>query len=145
MPAPNRLRHWQRLLGDLAGLTLLGSGGLWLLVHYAWGAGSGELPHPLEAWMMRLHGLAVMAALFVFGSLAAGHVPRGLRITHGRRGRRQRHLGITLGALASLLVASGYLLYYFTPETWRAALGTAHSAAGVLMAAVLVWHRRRRV
>lgn len=143
MAPPNRLRRWQRLLCDGAGLVLLASGLVWLFAHYAWGAGAGELPHALEPSMMKLHGLAAMAALFAFGSLATGHVPHGMRVTQGRRGRRQRHLGLGLGLLAMLLVASGYLLYYFTPENWRAAMGGAHSAAGIAMALVLVWHRQR--
>lgn len=144
MPPPNRLRPWQRLLCDGAGLALLGSGAVWLLVHYLWGAGAGELPHALEPWMMKLHGLAAMGALFALGSLATGHVPHGLRVTQGRRGRRQHRLGLWLLSLAALLVGSGWLLYYFTPENWRAATGAAHSAIGVAMALVLVWHRRRR-
>ena len=144
MAPPNRLRRWQRLLCDGTGITLLASGLVWLVVHYAWGAGAGELPHALEPWMMKLHGLAAMAALFAFGSLATGHVPHGLRVTQGRRGRRQRLLGLWLGALAMLLVGSGYLLYYFTPEDWRAGLGGAHSVIGIAMALLLVWHRQRR-
>jgi hypothetical protein len=143
MAPPNRLRRWQRLLCDGAGLVLLASGLVWLVVHYAWGAGAGELPHALEPSMMKLHGLAAMAALFAFGSLATSHVPHGLRVTQGRRGRSHRRLGLWLGALAALLVGSGYLLYYFTPENWRAATGLTHSAIGVAMALVLVWHRRR--
>jgi hypothetical protein len=39
---------------------------------------------------------------------------------------------------------TGYLLYYFAPEGVRPALGWLHSALGVAMALVVVWHRRRQ-
>jgi peptidoglycan/LPS O-acetylase OafA/YrhL len=103
------------------------------------------LPHPLDPWLMRLHGLATMAALFAFGVLAAGHVPHGWRLTAARRGRMQRRLGLGLLVLGGLLVISGYLLYYFIPEWARPATGWLHSALGVLMAGLLVWHRRHRL
>lgn len=140
------LRPWQRRCVDGAGALLLASGIVWLAVHYTVGAGSGALPNPAEPWAMRLHGAAAMAALFALGLVAAGHVPQGWRATVPPRSRRQRSLGIGLLVLSALLVASGYLLYYFVPEDWRAALGIVHSAAGVLAAAVLLWHRswRRR-
>jgi hypothetical protein len=111
------------------------------VVHYTVGAGTGELPHPSEPWMMRLHGLAAMTALFVFGVLAAGHVPHGWRVTHGRRLHTQRRLGMGLVVLGALLAASGYALYYFVPENARPVVGWLHSGAGVLMALALVWHR----
>jgi hypothetical protein len=141
----NRLRRWQRWTADTSGLALLASGAFWLVVHYTVGAGSGDLPHPLEPWAMRLHGLAAMAALFAFGVMAAGHVPHGWRVTAARRGRTQRRLGVALLGLGALLVLSGYLLYYFIPEGARPLTGWLHSGAGVLMAALLVWHRRHRL
>ena len=39
------------------------------------------LPSPLEPWVMKVHGLAAFAALFMFGVLAASHVPLGWRLS----------------------------------------------------------------
>jgi hypothetical protein len=144
MRAINRLRRWQRHGIDLSGALLLASGLLWLALHYTVGAGAGELPHPLEPWLMRLHGAATMAALFMLGLLAAHHVPHGWRVTHGQRARLQRRLGLALCLLAALLVGSGYALYYLVGEAARPATGLLHNAAGVGMALLLVWHRRSR-
>lgn len=47
--------------------------------------GAGDLPNPLEAWVVRPHGLAAFARLFLLGALAASHVPPGWRITSRRR------------------------------------------------------------
>lgn len=140
-----RLARWHRLGLDAAGAVLLASGLVWLAVHYTVGAGTGELPHPLEAWCLRLHGLAAFAGVFVLGVLAAAHVPHGWRLSQRRRWAGQRTSGIALTGFAALLVASGYALYYFAPEGVRPALGWAHAGIGVAMAGGVLWHRRGRL
>jgi hypothetical protein len=137
----NRLRPWQRHATQAAGLLLLATGAVWLVLHYGRG---DELPLPAEAWALRLHGLAAFAALFMLGVLAGEHLPQGWRSTARGRGRLQRRWGIMLCVLALLLVFSAYLLYYFASDGVRPALGIAHSAAGAAMALALVAHRRRR-
>ena len=127
-----------------SGAALLLSGALWLAVHHMVGAGAGELPHPLEAWAMRLHGLSAFAGLFVLGALAAAHVPQGWRWSHRPRWAGQRTSGLLLCGLAAALVATGYALYYFAPEAIRPGLGWAHAALGVAMALVVLRHRRVR-
>ena len=127
-----------------SGAALLLSGGLWLAVHHTVGAGAGELPHPLEAWAMRLHGLSAFAGLFVLGALAAAHVPQGWRWSQRPRWAGQRTSGLLLCGLAAALVATGYALYYFAPEAIRPGLGWAHAALGVAMALVVLRHRRVR-
>ena len=139
----HRLPRWQRLALYIAGGALLLSGAVWLVLHYSLGAGAGELPHPLEALSLRLHGLAAFGGLFVLGALAAAHIPQGWRLSHRRRWVGQRRSGVTLCTLAALLVLTGYLLFYFAPEALRPALGWLHAAAGVSMAALLLSHRRQ--
>ena len=115
---------------------------IWLPLHY--GRGADTLPLPAEAWLMRLHGLAAFAALFMLGALAGGHVPHGWRATARGRDRMQRRWGVALCTMAALLAASGYLLYYFAPDEVRPTLGVVHSVIGVAMAAALWVHRRSR-
>jgi peptidoglycan/LPS O-acetylase OafA/YrhL len=136
----HRLVRWQRLSLYITGVLLLVTGGVWLLLHH--GPGAGELPHPLEAWCLRVHGLAAFAGLFVLGALAAAHIPQGWRLSQRRRWAGQRRSGALLCAIGALLVVSGYLLYYFAPEALRPALGWAHAAAGVAMGGLLLSHRR---
>lgn len=146
----HRLVGWQRLLLMATGSVLLSTGGFWLAVHYlvgaGAGAGAGQLPHPAEAWLVRLHGAAAIAGVFMFGLLAAVHIPWGLQFTRRIRGGHrlagQRRSGIWLCALAAALVASGYALYYFAPEALRPTLGWGHSAFGVVMAVLVGRHRR---
>jgi uncharacterized membrane protein YfcA len=136
----HRLVRWQRLALYTTGGLLLATGGVWLLLHY--GTGAGELPHPLEAWSLRLHGLAAFAGLFVLGALAAAHIPQGWRLSHRRRWAGQRSSGVLLCAIGALLALTGYLLYYFASEALRPALGWAHAFVGVVMGVLIASHRR---
>lgn len=138
----HRLMRWQRIALYVTGALLVLTGVVWLAVHYSIGAGAGQLPHPLESWSLRLHGLAAMAGLFVFGLLAAAHIPQGWRLSHRRRRLAQRRSGVLLCAGGAVLATSGYLLYYFAPETVRPALGWAHAIVGLATAALVASHRR---
>jgi hypothetical protein len=142
-----RLPRWQHHLLLLMTAVLVLTGGAWLSIHYSIGGGTDALPHPSELWMIRLHGAAAFGGLFTLGVLAAGHVPAGWRITGGGPHRRlhrgpQRYTGLAMLALASVLVLSGYALYYFTPEDWRPAMGWLHAIAGLTMTGLGLAHRR---
>ena len=141
-PTGHHLARWQRLSVYAVGASLFVTGMAWLGVHYLVGAGTGELPHPLEAWCMQLHGLAAFAGLFVFGVMAAAHLPHGWRLSRRLRWAHQRRSGIVLCSLAATLALSGYLLYYYAPEWVRPSMGWIHAVAGAAMAIALAVHRR---
>ena len=138
----HRLVRWQRLTLYLSGACLLLTGAAWLALHYSIGGGAGELPHPLEVWALRLHGLLAFGGVFVLGVLAAAHIPQGWRLSRRRRWEGQRSSGVLLCAIGALLVLSGYALYYFAPESVRPALGWAHAFVGLTMAVLIASHRR---
>lgn len=140
----HRLPRWQRRSLYVSGGLLVASGALWLALDYGVGPGAGGLPHPLQAWAMRLHGLAAFAALFVLGALAAGHVPQGWRLSGRHRWDGQRRLGLTLCAFGAALALSGWQLYYFAPEWLRPTLGWVHAVIGAAAALALALHRRPR-
>jgi hypothetical protein len=135
------LAPWHRLGVYATGAVLLLTGLLWLALHYSVGARAGGLPHPMEAWSMRLHGLAAQAGMFVLGMVAAVHLPQGWSLSRRRRWAAQRRTGLALCALAAALAATGYLLDYFAPQWLRPTLGWAHAAAGAAMALTVAWHR----
>lgn len=145
----NHLRGWQyRALYATVG-ALACSGVLWLAMHYLAGAGADSLPHPLEPWLMRLHGAAGFAGLFMAGVLAAAHVPQGWRMTTRNLRLRQhkagqRRTGLALCVLGGLAALSGYLLYYFAPEDLRALIGWSHAVLGLALVALLPLHGARR-
>jgi hypothetical protein len=142
--AAHRLPRGQRQALIAIGAGSLVTGAAWLALHYLAGAGRGELPHPLEAWLMRLHGLTAFLALFMLGMLAAAHVPQGWRLSGRHRWAAQRATGVALCSLGAALSLSGYLLYYFASESARPALGWLHALIGVAMAVLAGVHGRRK-
>lgn len=149
MAALNRLRNWQYYALYMVMAALLLTGLAWLPMHYLWGAGAEQLPHPAEPMLMRLHGLFAFAGLFVAGVLGAAHIPHGWHMTtHNPRLRErwsmQRSTGIVMCSLGLLCVLTAYCLYYFAPENLRPALGWFHTALGLALAVLLPWHGWRR-
>ena len=140
----HRLIPWQRHTLYASSALLLVTGVIWLAVHYSLGSGSGPdaLPHPLEAWAMRLHGLAAYGGLFALGVIAAAHVPQGWRLSARQRWSHQRSSGVMLCSLSAAMALTGYLLYYFASESIRPALGWAHTSIGFVSALLLLRHRR---
>lgn len=137
VPAP-----WLRRSGRIAGLLLLATGLAWLPLHYLLGAGAGELPHPAEAWLLRLHGLGAWCTLFLLGGVAASHVPHGWQASRRPARAWLRRTGLLLCVLAALMAASGYAMYYLAPEWLRPGLGWAHAAVGLALAIAYRLHRR---
>lgn len=131
-----RLARWQIWLLTLSGTLLWLSGAAWLLLHYYGQVESefGPETNPLEPWMLRIHGLALIPALLGFGGLFVVHIPKGWK------DRRQRHIGLGLTVLTALLIVSGYLLYYLGDETIREWASLAHWLIGLGAPAVFVWH-----
>jgi len=131
-----RLERWHRRALYATGSLLTASGALWLLFHYFLRSATpwGEGPHPLEAWWLRLHGLAAMLTLLALGSLLATHVGRAWR-----RGRN-RASGGALAAALVLLIATGYALYYFAGEESRPAISLVHWVFGAVAIVLVLAH-----
>jgi hypothetical protein len=110
------------------------------VVHYGLREGPDDLPHPAEPWILRLHGLATMVALFVYGSLLRAHMINAWNL------RRNRLTGACIATGLALLTATGYLLYYAGGETTRPLISIAHWAAGLAIGGLLplhIWKGRR--
>ncbi|NML95762.1 hypothetical protein [Novosphingobium olei] len=142
-----RLASWQLWLLSLscAGLWLTGAG--WLLLHY-FGQAQGEYGpemNPAEPWMMTLHGFVLIPALLGLGGLFVAHIPKGW--SH----KGQRVAGLALSGVLTVLIGSGYLLYYAGEEGVRTYASLSHWLVGLAMPAIFTWHyvnglrMRRRV
>ncbi len=112
------------------------SGGAWLLLHYFGQIESefGPETNPLEPWMLRLHGAALIPALLGFGALFVVHIPKGWK------DRRQRLIGIGLTTLVALLILSGYLLYYAWDDDFRGWVSLIHWVIGLGVPIIFIWH-----
>jgi hypothetical protein len=139
MHPPIRLsaRHRRVVYTSLSVLWL--SGALWLLFHYfLQRAGTfGSEPHVLEAWWLRLHGLAMMVTLVAAGSLVVHHARRAWEL-----GKNRLPGALVTGALL-WLAASGYALYYFAGDDNAAWLPLLHWAPGLALPAAVALHVRR--
>ena len=135
-PLPARLsRRHEGWLYASAGLLFL-SGLAWVIQHY-WMAGAGEFGDAagsLQAWLLRIHGAAAMAFLIALGSLLPGHIVRGWRA------RRNHRSGMTLLALAAVLIVSAYALYYLSNEDARPWVSALHWVLGMVGAVYLPLH-----
>jgi hypothetical protein len=94
----------------------------------------GPQPHPLEPWMLRLHGAAAMLGLVVLGSVLPSHVVRFWIAS------RNRLAGGSFLALMLVLVASGYGLYYLGGDALRAANRNLHLILGLASAPLFGLH-----
>ena len=129
-----------RLAVYTAAALLWLSGVLWLVLHYAFAQAGpfGPLPNPWEAGVMRVHGVLAVGGVFLLGWITAAHVKERWP------SERNRLSGLTLAAIAAVLVLSGYALYYTTGSPHEGA-ALVHEGLGVcaLVAALAHWWRRR--
>lgn len=135
------LPRWLRWTLYLTTAILLASGVLWLIVRYGFRqGGADDLPHPAEPWILRVHGFAMMAGLFVYGSLLRAHMVNAWRL------KRNRSMGVLIAVVLALLALTGYLLYYVGSETTRPVISTAHWVVGLAIGGMLplhIWQGRR--
>lgn len=120
----------------LVGALLALSGAAWLVCHY-WLRAPGPAPHPLEVWCLRLHGAAMVGFLVVFGTLLPGHVKHGLR-----RGL-SRGSGLPLLIATTLLILTGYGLYYIVSDDMRDWVSVVHWTVGLAAMATVAVHVAR--
>lgn len=135
-----KLPRWHLNLLTYAGGLLWLSGAVWLLLHYYFQTNGefGPTSNPLEPWLLRLHGLVLIPALLGIGGLFVAHIPKGW--THPR----QRTIGLILGGVLIVLIASGYLLYYVGGEDARPLISVIHWVIGLCLPLVYLLHRRRK-
>lgn len=131
-----RLARWQIWLLTLSGLALWSTGVVWLILHY-YGQVQGEFgpeENPVDPWLLRLHGLALIFALLGIGAMFVAHIPKGW--TH----RVQRVAGIALCSFLVVLIISGYMLYYVSGDDLRQWTSIVHWSVGLPLPAIFAWH-----
>lgn len=137
-PKPHgiQLGVWHRRWFHGVSLLLFLTGAAWVL--FDWLATREEARadffQSLEVWALKVHGAAAMAFLVVLGMLILTHIKPGWRM------RRNRANGAGMIIIVALLVVSGYGLYYFGDERWRAAASWIHVVIGLAAPALLVFH-----
>src|SRR5579884_1366758 len=121
-----RLPAWLRWSVYGVSIIFTITGVAWIFAHFMLRR-EGEIEHPLEPWMLRIHGFAVMIGLFMYGSLLRTHIIKGWNA------HMNRATGIVLCILLFALSLSGYLLYYAGSEETRPVISVAHWVIGLLL------------
>lgn len=131
-----RLGYWHQFAVYAATAALALSGLLWLVYHFFFETPGdfGPQIHPMEPWMLRVHGAAAMAGLIVYGSLLPIHIRRAWTL------RRNIVLGVGLIAIMLMLTVTGYLLYYAGGEQSRGVISAVHWIVGLVVPLLLLWH-----
>src|SRR5882757_3544146 len=103
-----RLSRPHRFWFYLTSALLFGSGVLWQLLHsfFQRNGEFGPEIHLAEPWMLKLHGAAAMVSLIILGTLVPLHIRRAW---HARRNRIN---GAVMISVFTILILSGYGLYY---------------------------------
>jgi hypothetical protein len=136
-----RLASWQVRTLVISGSILWLTGIAWLLLHH-FGQIQGEFgpeTNPVEPWMLRIHGLAMIFALMGLGTLLVVHVWKGWSYAS------QRVLGLVLAGVILVLIATGYLLYYVGDETARSWISVVHWVIGLILPVAFLLHYKRRI
>ena len=133
--AANRWR--QGVEWALAGLTL--SGAAWLLARYVF-VSETEFGRQLPSWAARvlaIHGGIAMLSLIAVGAWLPMHVVPRLRSGRGLA------TGVPQLGLLAVLAVTGFGLYYIADESSRPTWSVVHWIAGLVLAIVLLVHRRK--
>ena len=126
------------LYGNLA-LSLL-SGVAWFVLD-RWFQVEGEFgpeKHPLQTWLIRLHGASAFLVLVGIGIVLGSHVPVAWRT------RRHRRSGLVLLGSVGGLALTGYLLYYAPGPDFRQGVAWSHLGLGLALPVWVVAHVWRR-
>jgi hypothetical protein len=124
------------LYATIAVLTL--SGVWWIAVHFAsaWLAPREDELQRLarEVLALKIHGAASFAMLLALGAMGAYHVRRGWGLG------RNRGSGAVVVGIFSVLVLSGYALYYLVTDANRTPISVLHWALGLALLPLLIVH-----
>jgi len=140
MPRAPELPRSRILTVYTISLGLWLTGAVWLIAHYFLvnEAEFGPLPHPLEFWSIAAHGAFGFASLWLLGVMWSVHIPAGWRST------RRRWSGSVMFGVVTLLIASGYLLYYLGNAEVISVVAALHWAIGLACPALFLLHRFSR-
>jgi hypothetical protein len=134
-PRALQLHRAHRLALYIVSLALLLSGLVWAWIQRLdeLGQASDSLVRAKTS-LIAIHGFSAMAFVLLLGTLLVSHIRRAWL------GRKNRPNGVFFLAAVSLLVLSGYGLYYVGNETVRAATSQFHLWLGAAAPALLFWH-----
>jgi hypothetical protein len=132
-PDSIRLKRLQRYFLYIVLALLFVSGAVWAYWNY-FTASPGDFETGAKSWAMKIHGAAAMVILVMIGMLLNGHV------RFAWRARRNRKNGSIFLTAFSVLIITGYGLYYAGGERLRTGMSWIHLAVGLALPILLLVH-----
>lgn len=132
-----RLGKGRKLAFHALWLGLIGSGVVWLFLHY-FVLVKGEFGpehSPFEPLSLKVHGGLAFLALWFGGMMWGTHMLKGWSQ------KRRRWTGVSLLVVFVVLIVSGYLLYYAGDEDLRSRISLVHWVVGLGIFLVYLVHR----
>lgn len=112
------------------------SGCIWLCLDQFFSVRSafGNTPHPWQAPLVLVHGIIAVASMYLLGWISARHV------THSwRRGPRKISGGM-LSGLLTVLVVSGFALFFVSDDQWQHIAALTHEVSGLALTPIAIQH-----
>ncbi len=126
-----KLTFRQRFFTHLTFFTLFFSGIVWLILEFT----NPEIFRDIRVYSLRLHGAASFGFLIVFGMVLSTHISFNWQVKKNRR-----ISGIILTTILTILILSGYLLYYLGGEEIRAFTSYLHWIGGIFCSLIFAIH-----
>ena len=128
-----RLTFIQRLFTHLTFFSLLFSGIVWLIFNFYL-----DFDSPLRflnMWNLKLHGISAFGFLISFGMILSTHISFNWHVKKNRR-----ISGIILVIIFSMLILSGYFLYYSGSDVIRDFCSYSHWILGLICSILFTIH-----
>jgi hypothetical protein len=114
--------------------VVFASGAIWTWLHYFVQTDSGFSSARAQVWTLTIHGLSAAMWLLLIGSLVPLHVK------YAWRARRNRTNGVFFISIVTVLIITGYGLYYIGNEQLRSWTSWIHLVVGLALPFLLIFH-----
>lgn len=111
-------------------LGLFITGCIWLYLMKT----NDDTPTPTSFTLIKIHGALAMAALLCLGMLIPLHIQKGLKANKNVRS------GLIMIVISSVLVMTGYALYYSSSDILRNDASLIHTILGIGFPVFLILH-----
>ena len=134
-PKKEVLESWHKKMLYAVSAVLWLSGIVWLYFRYYAESRDefGPQAHPVQAMSLKIHGMAAIVFLIIFGTLL-------YHIRPGWRQKQQRPSGVSLLTTCIILILTGWGLYYVGDEQLRSLTSIIHCILGLSLPGIIFFH-----
>jgi hypothetical protein len=94
----------------------------------------GKTPHPWQAPLVLLHGVIAISSMYLLGWISARHA------THSWIRRQRRISGGVLSSFLTVLIVSGFALFFVSDDQWQRIAAVIHEVSGLALTPIAIQH-----